>query len=175
MLHDAHGYNTQVVWEDELNPDDIEIIEHDEAHGVFRSPRPSQTLDELQQSQIRELLMKGCSTEGDNVEGSTEAWNTQPSHADLTPHQDTSGFLGHITEDSNPWKLVGLPSDDHKGTCEKGGIFVSSAAPVLALDSVDEQSAWEETAVDRQEEMFEEIEVDEEFDLAGFINLTAED
>lgn len=36
-----------------LDDDDGEFIDHDEAHGVFRSPRPSVTLQELQERESR--------------------------------------------------------------------------------------------------------------------------
>lgn len=44
-----------------LNASDLmefEILEHDEARSVFRSPRPSETLDELQQVAVRERVLK---------------------------------------------------------------------------------------------------------------------
>lgn len=35
-------------WNDEACAEDLEFVEHDAAHGIFRSPRPSITLAELQ-------------------------------------------------------------------------------------------------------------------------------
>lgn len=43
--------------------DDGELIEHDEAHGVFRSPRPSVTLQELQERESRKHSGGGDSKE----------------------------------------------------------------------------------------------------------------
>lgn len=37
---------------------DFEFLDHDEALSVFRSPRPSDTLDELQKLAVRERIMK---------------------------------------------------------------------------------------------------------------------
>lgn len=43
--------------------DDGELIKHDEAHGVFRSPRPSITLQELQELESRRRSAHGASGE----------------------------------------------------------------------------------------------------------------
>ncbi|CAN8096597.1 unnamed protein product [Discula destructiva] len=37
---------------------DFEILEHEEARSVFRSPRPSNTFEELEKIAVRERLMK---------------------------------------------------------------------------------------------------------------------
>lgn len=39
-------------------PMDFEFLDHDEALSVFRSPRPSDTLDELEKLAVRERIMK---------------------------------------------------------------------------------------------------------------------
>lgn len=46
-----------------LDDDDGEVIDHDEAHGVFRSPRPSVTLQELQERESRKHSGDGDSKE----------------------------------------------------------------------------------------------------------------
>lgn len=56
--------SSQVCWggsEDDSALADLtgfEVLEHDEARSVFRSPRPSNTLDELESIAVRERLMK---------------------------------------------------------------------------------------------------------------------
>lgn len=39
-------------------PMDFEFLDHDEALSVFKSPRPSDTLDELEKLAVRERLLK---------------------------------------------------------------------------------------------------------------------
>lgn len=60
--------NTQAVWVGDTDSNDLksdasdlfdaEYVEHDAALSVFKSPRPSYTLDELQEREVRERLME---------------------------------------------------------------------------------------------------------------------
>lgn len=106
--------------------DDGEVIDHDEAHRVFRSPRPSLTLEDIQQLQD---LRKGEPRKhpGDGASG-------QGTTSDSTMRG--GGIVG------------GSPSDDmwlaHKR--DLGG------DPGAALDAEEAHQAWEEAAREKYEE-----------------------
>lgn len=108
---------------DSLLDDEGEFIEHDEAHGVFRSPRPSITLQELQERESKKHS-------GDGKEEASPGG---------------SAIRGGVCE--------GCPLDDLWRAQEGdiGGnprLFVGSAA----LDA-EAQKAWEEAATEKYDEI----------------------
>lgn len=109
---------------DSLLEDEGEFIEHDEAHGVFRSPRPSITLQELQERES-----KRHSGDGKNEEASPGG----------------SAMRGGV--------CGGCPLDDlwRAQEVDIGGnprLFVGSAA----LDA-EAQKAWDEAAMEKYDEI----------------------
>lgn len=103
---------------------DFEFLNHDEALSVFKSPRPSHTLDELEKLAVRERLMKET---GDYPPGypfrfethntlSFEDVGSQPitgvfeedggDFADTAPNEDPNAPRPIISVpiESNPWE-----------------------------------------------------------------------
>lgn len=125
---------------------DGEIIEHDEAHGVFRSPRPSITLQELQERESRK-----DSGGGDNEEASARG----------------SAMRGGI--------FGGRPLSDlwRAQEMDVGGdprLFGGSAA----LDA-EAHDTWDEAASDKYDWMYEVVFSDSEAEDAVSDDLKTED
>lgn len=109
---------------------DAEYVEHDAALSVFKSPRPSYTLDELQEREVRERLME------------------QQSKKD-NPWEFGRQGSGCNTRD----KPVDVRNIENEEDVQKHGGVASFARRLLVGAFGEEQGGWEEaTARKRQAE-----------------------
>lgn len=111
---------------------DFEFLDHDEALSVFKSPRPSHTLDELEKIAIRERLMKET---GDYPPGFPFRFETHNTFApeDLQsrpvigiPQEEGSGFSDAVDlgEDlGRPRPVFAAPLEDNPWTDEVAELF----------------------------------------------------
>lgn len=160
--------------DDDACPEDLEFVEHDAAHGVFRSPRPSITLSELQQQQIRtNLLSKGPKKDDEEDAVCTKVWCRHSSHTSLKSDEDRVDSFDLIVDDNNPWKPTVCQMGKYKQIAKRNGHTVYSPAFKWALDSTEEQNIWDEDAAGRQQQERNETEPDkgegeDEGDDSGF-------
>lgn len=101
---------------------DFEFLDHDEALNVFRSPRPSNTLEELEKLALRERLMKETGDYSPDYPFRFETHNT-PSLEDFRsqpvigiPQEEGSGFsdTADLGEDlRGPWPVFAVPVEDN--------------------------------------------------------------
>lgn len=113
------------------------VVEHDRAHGVFRSPRPSVTLSEMLQRELRYDL-----TQSGDVPGDDAVW--LDGDLKFTPGD---GLNGGDAQDSmvvrggasgnNPWDELWMAQELDFGA--ESSVFDPSTAEA--------QNAWEEAAV----------------------------
>ncbi|KAJ0118431.1 hypothetical protein J7T55_009214 [Diaporthe amygdali] len=111
---------------DFLSEVDAEVIEHDEAHRVFRSPRPSVTLSELQAREVQEnlsLVAREQATEDESA--------------------GRGGVFG-----GNPWGDLFLAQEVDAGADES--VFDQSKALEAEAEV---HNVWEEAAAERDDEV----------------------
>lgn len=161
--------------DDHVCPEDLEFVEHDAAHGVFRSPRPSITLSELQQQQIRSNLLseEGPKKEDEEDAVCTKVWSCHSSYTSLKSDEDRVDSFDLIVDDNNPWKPTVCQMGKYKQTAKRNGHTVYSPVFNLALDAAEEQNIWDEDAAGRQQQECNEAEPDKgedggEGDDSGF-------
>lgn len=119
-----------------LKEDDGEVINHDEAHRVFRSPRPSITLHDLQELQkLREPELKEHS--GDGASGQITAGGSSMRGGLLSGSPLHDLWLAHTTD------LGAHP-----------GLYAGSTV----LDAEEAYQAWEEAAREKYEEVLDRWE-----------------
>ncbi|KAI3401222.1 hypothetical protein diail_11928 [Diaporthe ilicicola] len=106
---------------------DAEVIQHDEARGVFRSPRPSVTLAELQEREAAEKLSHGAGKDGKDA---------APGKASIR-----GGVFG-----GNPWDDLWLAAKNDVGS------DASRFRESLDLDA-EANKAWEEAAAEKYDEI----------------------
>lgn len=82
----------------------FEILEHDEARSVFRSPRPSYTLDELEKMAVRERLMKETGDYDLGYPFRFEQIAPEVPEFSLDDFRDRPVDVGEIGEGHDAWK-----------------------------------------------------------------------
>lgn len=115
------------------------LVEHDRASGVFRSPRPSVTLSEMQQRELRDDL-----TQLGDVPGAEAVW--LDGDLDFTPRgglhgvggdaQDSMIVRGGASRD-NPWDELWMAQE----------LDFGAASSIFDPSTAEAQNAWEEAAV----------------------------
>lgn len=169
-LHTDDG--AQAGFNDANCPEDMEFVEHDAAHSVFRSPRPSMTLDELQQQQLRANLLSQDAVNEENKDAvCTKVWGSHSSHTSLESDNDRVKSFDPVVDDINPWKLMNSQMGKCKRLDKRGSHRVCPPVLVVKSDSTEEQNAWEGDTADYQQRVPEETDSDseeEEDDDAGF-------
>lgn len=152
---------SQAVMEDDPFTEDMEIIEHDAALGVFRSPRPSFTLDELQQQELRAKLLKERGMqEEDKGDVCTKVWANHTSHTSLNSDTDRIDSLDLVVEDKDPWKPTVCQMGLYKPRSKKNGFTVYSPMSQLDLDSAEEQDVWGRDILEGQQQALDEADSD---------------
>lgn len=163
---------TQARLDDDTFQEDLEFIEHDAAHGVFRSPRPSITLSELQQQQLREnLLVEGATKEEDEDAVCKKVWSSHPSHTRLRSDKDRVKSFDLAFEDNNPWRLVHNQTDSCRHLGKRGDHTVCPPLFGLISNLAEEQNTWGDDDAEHQQKVRHVVEsdVDSEWsDDAGF-------
>lgn len=160
---------------DDPCPEDMEFIEHDAALGVFRSPRPSITLDELQQQELRAKLLSESETkegvddavsteEGDEGAVCTKVWANHPSHTSLNSDKDRIDYFDLVVEDNDPWKPTVCQMGRYKPRSKKNGRTVYSPVFEVDLDSAEEQDVWGRDSSESQQQTRDEANSDVEND-----------
>lgn len=133
--------------------DDIEVIEHDAAHGVFRSPRPSFTMSEFHRQQTRaKLLSEGPKKEDEEDDVCTKVWRRHSSHTILNSDKDRFHSLDLIVDDNNPWEPTVCQMGQYKQIAKWNGHTVYSPVFGSDSDSAEEQNIWDEDAAERRQQ-----------------------
>lgn len=105
---------------------DFEFLDYDEALSVFRSPRPSHTLDELEKLAIRERLMK-------------ETGDYPPDFPFRFETQNTCSL-----EDIQSQPVIDIPQEEGNGFSDTGdlGEDLGRPRPVFAVPM--EENPWQD-------------------------------
>lgn len=115
-----------------MEPMDFEFLDHDEALNVFRSPRPSNTLDELEKLAIRERLMRETGDYPPGFPFRFETHNTSPLEDFRSqpvigiPQEEGNGFsdTADLGEDlGGPRPVFAVPVEDNPWMSEVTGFF----------------------------------------------------
>lgn len=159
----------------------LEFVEHDAAHGVFRSPRPSITLDEYLAQQLRGNLQSAGEvmeevedeaeedededTDEEDLEDEgavcTKVWNNRPSHTCLESDQDRDDSFDLIVEDNCAFKPTVLKTGSYKKVGRKQGHTVYAPVFPFQIESAKEQTNGGESEVEEESD-------DEGFEILAY-------
>lgn len=155
-----HG--TELVWSsesDQLKADasyhfDAEYLEHDAALGVFKSPRPSYTLDELSKHTIRFRLLK--EQREPHLDGTSNSQGLDASVIETfhgednpwEPEQRGGGIAGLEDAFDGPYEC-GIEEDSEDDTDERENLSLSDGVLIRASEG---EIRWEDGSDDEEED-----------------------